>query len=48
MALKLKRFDAAKYIETPEDEVEISARPSSPVMLAISPPLSVPSLALTA
>ena len=23
MALKLKRFDAAKYIETPEDEVEI-------------------------
>lgn len=23
MALKLKRFDAAKYIETPEDEAEI-------------------------
>ena len=22
MALKLKRFDAAKYIETPEDEIE--------------------------
>ena len=23
MALKLKRFDAAKYIETPEDEIEV-------------------------
>jgi probable addiction module antidote protein len=23
MALKLKRFDAAKYIETPEDEAEV-------------------------
>jgi probable addiction module antidote protein len=23
MALNLKRFDAAKYIETPEDEIEV-------------------------
>jgi len=23
MALKLKRFDAAKYIESPEDEIEV-------------------------
>lgn len=31
MALKLKRFDATKYIETPEDEAEILSMNDTPL-----------------